>query len=76
MNLKNLRIEKGLSQKELAEAAGISVRYLQNYEQGVRDVNGANIKTLIRLSNALDCKVIDLLTDSETIELFNQANFK
>jgi len=34
--LKNKRIEKGLTQKELAEKTGLSVFTIQNIEQGSR----------------------------------------
>lgn len=33
-NLKYLRIQKGATQKEVAEAVGITIRTLQNYEMG------------------------------------------
>ncbi len=36
-NLKQLRIEKGLSQKQLAEKLGVAVSTYANWEQGRRE---------------------------------------
>ena len=49
--LKNLRIERGLTQLELAEAIGASVRTYQKWESGLTTPDGAN---LIRLMNWLE----------------------
>lgn len=67
--LKALREARGLSQSQLADMAGISPRVLQNYEQGVRDLNGAKLPTILKLCNALECRMTDIMTDEETIEL-------
>lgn len=67
-SLKALREARGLSQSQLAEAAGINTRVLQNYEQGVRDLNGAKLVTLLKLCNALECRMADIITDVETLE--------
>lgn len=60
-NLKNMRHRKAMSQKELAEASGVSIRMIQYYEQGVNDINKAEALTVYRLANALCCRVEDLL---------------
>lgn len=66
--LKKLRESRNLSQHQLAEKVGISFRVLQNYEQGVRDLNGAKLLTLLKLCNALECKLADIITDEDTLE--------
>ncbi len=58
-----------MSQSQLARAAGISVRVLQDYERGVRDISGAKLATLLKLCNALHCELRDIIADPETIEL-------
>lgn len=68
-NLQRLRKEAGLSQSQLANKAGIRVQVLQQYEQGVRDLNGAKLATLLKLCNALECRLADIVTDEETLEL-------
>lgn len=60
-NLAFYRCAASLSQSQLAEKAGVSVRVLQNYEQGVRDLNKAAAGTVLRLAKALDVTVEDLL---------------
>jgi transcriptional regulator with XRE-family HTH domain len=74
MTLKELRLDKGLSQSQLAEAAEISIRTLQQYEQGARDINGCRLKTLIKLSNVLECDIIEILTDDELIEMIKNKD--
>lgn len=59
--LKQIREAAGITQAELAKATGISVRVLQNYEQGTRPLNGARAITVYRISKALQCTVEDLL---------------
>lgn len=58
-----------MSQSQLANAAGISVRVLQDYERGARDVCGAKLATLLKLCNALHCGLRDILADPETLDL-------
>lgn len=60
-NLKKMRQRKGMSQKQLAEESGVSIRMVQYYEQGVNDINKAEALTVYRLAHALWCKVEDLL---------------
>ena len=59
--LTRLRIAAGLSQSELAERSGVSVRIIQAYEQRMRDINKAQFVTIANLAQALDCDAIDLL---------------
>lgn len=67
--LQNARQTAGMSQSQLARAAGISVRVLQDYERGARDIRGAKLATLLKLCNALHCELRDIIADPETIEL-------
>lgn len=59
--LKEYRTKADLSQAQLAEISGVSVRMIQYYEQGVKDINKASGETLYKLSRALGCKMEDLL---------------
>ena len=60
-NLKLMRKNAGLSQSELAELTGISVRTIQQYEQRQKSINRAQVDYLVRFSQALDCDVMDLI---------------
>lgn len=73
--LKKKRIEKGMSQCELSEASGVNVRTIQQYEQGNRKIEGCNLKSMINLSKALDCKVVDIIDDSNLVEAIKKADF-
>lgn len=60
-NLKRIREAVGLSQSKLADVSGVSVRMIQHYEQGVKDINAAAALTVYKLAQALNCKVEDLI---------------
>ena len=60
-NLKIYRKRAGLSQKELAEQAGIPVRMIQHYEQRQKNINKAQVEYLARLSRVLNCNIEELL---------------
>ena len=67
--LKDLRVERHLTLEQLAEETGISVRMIQKYEQGAKDLNGAKLHTLLKLCLALKCRLSDIVTEPEVIEL-------
>ncbi len=72
--LQRARKAAGLSQSQLAKAADVKVQVLQQYEQGVRDLNGAKLVTLLKLCNALECSLADILSDEETLAQLRDYN--
>ena len=60
-NLGRIRHAYGCSQRQLAKAAGVSLRSIQMYEQRNKDINKAQAETLLRLARALGCQIEDLL---------------
>ena len=60
-NLKRLRKRAGLTQSQLADASGVSVRTLQQYEQRLKNINKAAAETVFQLSRILGCSVESLL---------------
>lgn len=60
-NLKSIRETKNISQSKLAELSGVSVRMIQHYEQGVKDISKAQAITVYNLAQALECTVEDLI---------------
>lgn len=70
--LQAARLAAGMSQSQLAAAAGISVRILQDYERGARDINGAKLATLLKICNALECNLRDIISDPKTLELLKE----
>lgn len=61
MNLKRIRESKGITQRQLADASGVSLRMIQHYEQGFKDINMAAAVSVVRLADALGCDVHDIL---------------
>jgi len=55
--LKEVRMEKGLSQKELAGLLQITPSYMNKIENGKRM---PNVLLAVRLAAILDCKVEDI----------------
>lgn len=64
-NIKRLRIEKRITQKELAEAAKISQPFLYDLENGNRN---AKPETWERICAALNCTIADLMEIKEVSE--------
>jgi transcriptional regulator with XRE-family HTH domain len=62
--LKRLRISRDLSQQQLADKAGISLKTLRNLERGA----GSSVDTLLRTLKALNVtNVLELLAPTPTI---------
>jgi len=61
--LKEVRLRSGLSQGQLAEASGISVRTIQELEQRRKDINKAQLDTMIPLARSLHVP-IERLTEN------------
>ena len=59
--LQTVRKAVGLSQKELSEESGVTLRMIQQYEQRAKDINKASAGNLFALARVLGCKAEDLL---------------
>lgn len=70
--LQELRTSAGLTRQQLSELSGVNVRLIERYEQGERDINGAKLKTLLKLCTTLDCNLEDIITDEESIDLLRR----
>lgn len=57
-NIKRLRLEKGLTQSQLAKRAGISVNYLQKIEKGRVNVS---ILVVWKIAKGLGVSVSELM---------------
>ena len=68
VNLQRIRLEKGLTQKQLAEQSGIKIRTIQSYECGGRSIDGADLGTLIALASALNVPFYAILDDILLVE--------
>lgn len=70
--LKAVRVASGVTQKQLADAAGINLRTLQHYEQGVKTFDNAHISVILKICNALNCTYGDIIENSDYILVFNE----
>ena len=59
--LYKLRKARGLTQSELAELSGVSLRMIQLYEQRQNDINKASGKTINDLAKALCCNFYEVM---------------
>ena len=60
-NLKKIRESVGLSQNKLATLSGVYNSMIQHYEQGVKDINKAQVGTVYKLAKALKVNIEDLI---------------
>ena len=60
--LKELRVEKAMTQKQLAEALSIGYRTIQDYEYGVIE---PTVSVLVKLANFFGCSVDYLIGCSD-----------
>lgn len=59
--IKALRAEKGLTQKALADAAGVNIRQIQKIEACEIRLENVTLGNALRLAEALDVSVEELL---------------
>lgn len=59
--LKEIRTQQGLSQSLLSKEANVSLKTLQAYEQGDRDIKKAQAETVYKLAKALNCRMEELI---------------
>ncbi len=59
--LKAMRFLKGMTQKELAEKSGVNIRIIQHYEQGTKNINHASVETVLKLADALECDIRQII---------------
>lgn len=69
MRIKDLRLEKGLKQIEIATELGISRQVFANYEN---EVNSPDPKMLIKIANFFDVSVDYLIGRSDEMGIFEQ----
>lgn len=59
--LQTLRRLAGYSQKMLSMKSGVTLRMIQQYEQGAKDINKATATNLLALSKTLGCTIEELM---------------
>lgn len=51
-----LRAKRGMTQQQLADAAGIAIGQVAKFEYGERDIGGASLRVAIKIADALKIK--------------------
>lgn len=60
-NLKQIRLDRGLTQREVAERSGVKIRQIQDLEQGHKNINGAAALSVFRIATALNTTIDRIL---------------
>lgn len=63
--LKEIREQKGLLQKELAELSGVKLVTVQKLDGGINNINKAQANTLYKLAKVLEVSIEDLIDTDE-----------
>lgn len=61
-NVRKFRMQKGLTQEQLADACGFGQNYLSDLERGLRN---PTVVTLWEISQALGVRPVDLIAPDE-----------
>lgn len=65
MNIKQIRLARGMTQKQLADLVDVSESMISQYESGKKSPSN---ETLLKLGEALDCSVSDILDDRKAFD--------
>lgn len=74
VNLKRIRLERGLSQFQLTMKTGIEQCRISEYEQGHKNINCARIETICKLAKVLDVKAWEILEGFAATEILKNAS--
>ena len=61
-NVRTIRIQRGISQKELARRVGVSQAHISDIERNKRR---ASISVLLKIMEALKCEPADIMKEME-----------
>lgn len=67
-NIRKLRLDKGLTAKELSLKAGLDTYAIYKYEWGWSQLGNASFLSIYKLCRALNCKSSDLFSDKNVQE--------
>ena len=64
--IRRLRLEKGLTQRELAKRSGLDVTYCSGIERGCRNLS---LKSLEKVAKGLGCSIAETCKDLDKLDL-------
>ena len=65
--LKDIRKQKHLSRRELAEKSGVNEQTIRFLEEEINDPTNAKLSTLVKIARAMNCKVRDFYPSEKNI---------
>lgn len=65
MGLKELRMKRGMTQRELADKVGVTRQHIAAYENGVNEIDNMTLGKAIKLCDALRVRNPRKLLDSD-----------
>lgn len=71
--LKESLKKANMNPAQLAKEINISVSIINKYIYSDRNINGAKLETLIDISNVLNCRITEILTDEKLIAKLKNA---
>lgn len=72
--LETMRVKRNLSQADLANLTGLSLRRIQAYEQRNRSIDSSRLSALLDICVALKCNLDDIIEEQESIEKLKQLS--
>ena len=66
MGMRELRLKRGMTQKQLGESAGLSRSRIADFETGQRSAGGMSLDVAVRICDALHVKNPRKLLDSDS----------
>ena len=70
--LQQMRLNRNLTQAELAQKTGLNLRTLQYYEQGNKPIESARLDKLLKLCIVLKCKINDIIDNPRSDHLYTE----
>lgn len=68
--LKAVRLDRGLTQAQVAVAAGFNTQAYSNLEQGIKDISKTSIYRILCICKTLKCEISEIVDDGATLEMY------
>lgn len=68
--LKAMRLDRGLTQAQVAVAAGFNTQAYANLEQGIKDISKTSLIRILCICKTLKCEISDIVDDPATLEMY------
>lgn len=69
--IRKIRMDRGLSRKQLAEQAGLNVCTIEYWESKAR-MTACNLEKILRVIEVMDCSLQDIVEDGQELRIRNK----